>query len=331
VRKQGDEAMNWLVFTSLVQAEETTPVEKSTVAAFDSVWTSGTTIGKGSIATEVSFKHHSYTFEVRDDVYQRLKSQYPYTLTRYGLFKNTEIQLHLAIGQDCFYASEGNTPKCYFGDTISFTDGEKFVGVGFKQSLNMGPYLTAYVYTHKDLKDIDDYYGGVGLQVNAGTLTSSLHTPSEYKKIEHDSSIYGNDEDFSGYSAIVQLESANRIEILQSSEKIPVQIDLLAAYSIPLHLRHTTIEKIIKYEGMSADSQDEIGFVYLSNKRSYKGGLGFYLEDYGIYISTSMYSHLYFEINSVVTKEDFDRSRSLNYNEFITKNNGFHLVVSKTW
>ena len=176
--------MNWLIFSSFAQAEET-PVEQSSVAALDSVWTSGTTIGKGAVATEVSLKHHSYTFELGGDgdVYIRLKSQYPYTLTRYGLFKNTEIQLHLGIGDDCFYA-EGYTPECSFGDTISFSEGEKFVGVGFKQSLNMGPYLTAYVYTHKDIKNIDDYYGGVGLQVHAGSLTSSLHTPSEYKVIE---------------------------------------------------------------------------------------------------------------------------------------------------
>ena len=140
-----------------------------------------------------------------------------------------------------------------------------------------------------------------------------------------------DEDDFSGYSAIVQLESANRIEIRKPSEKIPVQIDLLAAYSLPIYMRHTSIEQVIKYEGMGADSEDDIGFVYVSNKRSYKGGLGFYHEDLGMYISTTMYSHLYFEVYPVVTQEDLDRARSIDYNEYITKNNGFHLMVSKTW
>ena len=142
---------------------------------------------------------------------------------------------------------------------------------------------------------------------------------------------YGEDVDFSGYSALVQLESANRIEIRKPSEKIPVQIDLLAAYNIPLYSRNTTVEKQIKYEGGGEESSEDIGFVYVSNKRSYKGGLGFYLEDLGMYISTTMYSHLYFEIYPVITQEDLDRARAVDYNEYITKNNGFHLMVSKTW
>lgn len=95
--------MNWSILISFSQAEEKTSVEKESIAALDSVWTPGTTIGKGTVATEFSFKHHHSIFDVRDSVYERQKSQYPYTLTRYGIFKNTEIQLHLGIEDDCFY------------------------------------------------------------------------------------------------------------------------------------------------------------------------------------------------------------------------------------
>ena len=129
----------------------------------------------------------------------------------------------------------------------------------------------------------------------------------------------------------MQLESANRIALLEPSEKIPVQIDLLAAYSIPLYVRNTTIEKQITYEGDGAESSEDIGFVYISNKRSYKGGLGFYLEDLGMYISTTMYSHLYFEVHPVITQEDLDEAKAINFNEFVQENKGFHLMVSKTW
>jgi hypothetical protein len=302
-----------------IVAEETS-TQKTSVKVTDSIYVSGTTIGKGQIATEVSLKHHTYLLSAYD-TFGTKKSRYPYTLSRYGIFDQSEIQIHIGIESSCFHA-EGYTPDCSFGDTISFSEGEKFLGIGFKKNVNIGTYVSAYIHAHKDIQNWKNNYGGFGVQVKVGPLTSSLNTPFEYKNTE-----YSVGEILTGYSVLLELESANRIQVVQTSTKNPIQIDLLGIYSIPLLIRETSIEEAIKYES----NEDDIGFVYVSNNFSYEGGVGVHLEKLGLYISTTLYSNLYFEIHGIINQSDLERARALDFNQYIAKNNGYHIMISKTW
>ena len=130
----------------------------------------------------------------------------------------------------------------------------------------------------------------------------------------------------SGYSETVELESGHRIQVYSSpsTSKLPFDIELLASYKRPLFIQNTATEKIIQYES----GNENVDIMYVSNNQALQGGIGLYIEELDLFVSTSMFTKLYYQIKTIASLQD---TQEFNLDDEIDENKGFQVVVSKTW